>query len=899
MKIKIGLFLLIFAIVSTLSLSTAFAQYEQHMQIGLPEGAKVRFGTGQLTSRIIAYSPDMTDSLLAVVGRIGIWLYDAETLQVRDLLPGPMSTVTGMSFSSDGGILAVGLLDGTVDLWDVATRTRRKTLTPDPTVAYQDEWGIWHHLRTRIDRDVTSVSFSPDSSILAVGINNGTIELWNTATGELRKILPDHRDTIDERSLNVSFSPDGTTLASATRFTHVHLWDVATGELRKILGKDRGWDTRIVSNASFSPDGNTLATYNSSKILHLWDVATGKLLKTFENPPELINHVVSIGANITFSPDGSTIVTLTRDTDSHKQALHLWDVATGTLRNTIKRPFDSINSMSYSPDGNTLAATNYNVVFLLDIATGKLRGTLEGNSLNPNSLISPDSNTLAIGNLLWDISTGTLRNTLKEAGYVQSMSFSPDGSILATGSGDPPYSLAGFSNWVNLWDVSTGTLRNTLKGHTAPVMSVSFSPDGNTIASGSVYIPPLETGPVLDIPISNPNKEQQRKGELLLWDAATGQQKNNFMKHIGNVYSISFNFDGSNLAVGSDNKAYLLGAVTGEVSKIFPHVGNVYSVHFSPDGNTLATGSDDKVRLWDVNTGTIRTTFDAIFGEHTPVHKPNIRSVKFSPDGRTLAASIYGKVHLWDIATRDTSAILKGHAGEIYSLSFSPDGSTLVSGSTDGTVLLWKIRVSEQLKEDINGDGFINIQDLVMIAAQFGQTGENRADVNEDGVVNVQDLVLVAAAFNNVPATPTLRCHANELLTPEVVQQWLNTAKQLAHTDATALRGITVLESLLAALTPKKTALLPNYPNPFNPETWIPYQLAKRADASISIYSSDGKLVRTLKLGKQAAGVYESRSRAAYWNGKNEVGESVASGVYFYTLKAGHFTATRKMLIRK
>ena len=98
---------------------------------------------------------------------------------------------------------------------------------------------------------------------------------------------------------------------------------------------------------------------------------------------------------------------------------------------------------------------------------------------------------------------------------------------------------------------------------------------------------------------------------------------------------------------------------------------------------------------------------------------------------------------------------------------------------------------------------------------------------------------------------------------------------------------------------PKETSLLPNYPNPFNPETWIPYQLAVPADVRIAIYAVDGQLVRTLDLGHQPVGVYKSQSRAAYWDGRNSLGEPVASGVYFYTLTAGEFTATRKMLIRK
>ncbi|RKU37504.1 hypothetical protein C6496_09745 [Candidatus Poribacteria bacterium] len=103
----------------------------------------------------------------------------------------------------------------------------------------------------------------------------------------------------------------------------------------------------------------------------------------------------------------------------------------------------------------------------------------------------------------------------------------------------------------------------------------------------------------------------------------------------------------------------------------------------------------------------------------------------------------------------------------------------------------------------------------------------------------------------------------------------------------------------LSKAIPEETVLLTNYPNPFNPETWIPYQLAKPTEVTVTIYAADGKLVRTLALGHQPTGVYQSKSRAAYWDGRNEVGEPVASGVYFYTLKAGDFTATRKMLIQK
>ena len=200
---------------------------------------------------------------------------------------------------------------------------------------------------------------------------------------------------------------------------------------------------------------------------------------------------------------------------------------------------------------------------------------------------------------------------------------------------------------------------------------------------------------------------------------------------------------------------------------------------------------------------------------------------------------------------------------------------------------------------DINRDGVVNIRDLILVSLRFGQRGQNSADVNADGIVDIVDLVLAAGAIENGAAAPSVYPQALEMLTSAEVRQWLSQAQHLHLTDATAQRGILFLEQLLAALTPKETALLPNFPNPFNPETWIPYHLSKDADVALRIYAVNGTLVRTLTLGYQPAGIYQSRSRAAYWDGKNEFGEPVASGLYFYTLTAGDFSATRKMLIRK
>ena len=202
---------------------------------------------------------------------------------------------------------------------------------------------------------------------------------------------------------------------------------------------------------------------------------------------------------------------------------------------------------------------------------------------------------------------------------------------------------------------------------------------------------------------------------------------------------------------------------------------------------------------------------------------------------------------------------------------------------------------------DLNNDSFVNILDLVLVASQFG-TPSAIADLNGDNTVNIQDLVMVANALSNVSAAPTAKQSASA-----TVNNWLKLARQneskIVKTSVpkgfSYDRGIEVLEQLARALTPNETALLANYPNPFNPETWIPYQLSKAADVTVTIYASDGNVVRMLALGHRGVGTYKNRSQAAYWDGKNEVGESVASGVYFYTLTAGDFSATRKMLILK
>ena len=209
------------------------------------------------------------------------------------------------------------------------------------------------------------------------------------------------------------------------------------------------------------------------------------------------------------------------------------------------------------------------------------------------------------------------------------------------------------------------------------------------------------------------------------------------------------------------------------------------------------------------------------------------------------------------------------------------------------------VTVKEQLLTgDVNRDGVVNILDLISVAQQLGKRlrPNSPEDINGDGTVNIFDLTLVAQGIGGAAAPGA----ATGCVDAATIQAWIAQAR-LANDGSIAFRqGIANLEQMLASLIiPQETALLVNYPNPFNPETWIPYQLASPAEVTLTIYELNGGEVRRLEMGHQAAGMYQNRNRALYWDGRNGRGESVASGLYFYTLKAGEFTATRKMLIRK
>ena len=442
---------------------------------------------------------------------------------------------------------------------------------------------------------------------------------------------------------------------------------------------------------------------------------------------------------------------------------------------------------------------------------------------------------------------------------------------IASRSGWFEAAIAGNFSKVYLYNTNSDFTLHTFNTSSSRINDLAYRPDGDRLAAAGddVYI--------------------------FYTDHQNGTRRllRTLREHTGGVRGVAWSPNGSILATGgADGTVRLWNPDTGvNYAVLRGHTATVKSVAFSPDGSTLASGSlDQTVRIWNVNTQRHLRTVNV---------KDGVSQMALHPSKQILVA-ITGRraLKLYNPTTGQEMQNLSSAFGDI---DFHPNGEFLAFGANTaaGEFQIWKLVTANRL--DVNKDGQVDISDLITVARNYGKTGTNNADVNNDNRVDIDDLTEVAEAVNPNFAAPTVAQELPTLpFTAQEVQQWIQDAKEQG-VDA---EGIATLEQLLRvvlqqATRPQETALLANYPNPFNPETWIPYQLAKPAEVTVSIHTADGKLVRTLALGQLPAGVYQDKDRAVYWDGKNEQGESVASGVYFYTLKAGEFAATKKMLIRK
>ena len=896
----------------------------------------------------VAFSPD-GKTLASGAGNINLW--DVNTGQHKHVFRGHGHAVRSLAFSPDGRILAGGgnLYSGTefspsIHLWEVSTGAHIATFSGHET-------------------SILSVAFSPDGRTLASGsikkqthpsgtftegVDPYPLRLWDVATGKPKKTFA---FTDDVRS--VVFSPDGRTLAN-TVGKSIYLWDPVSGQHKYSIfrhfpgdvafspdgrtlasGGDRVilWDpvTRhqkmILSGSgdvAFSPDGQMLATGNKTGPIHLWDPNTGKLQKTLTLPTYTNNPSIN---SIVFSPDGQTLA-------SGGDGITLWNVNKGWEK--AWRRF-SAHVLSFSPDGQILATTSEDKIHLWDANTLQHKYNIDKPS-DANSItfspdvgmitvggtVSPDGRTIAVRRgskliELWDANSGQLQITFTGTGAFDNpnIAFSPDGRMIA-GASDyytirlwklpdtrvniTPYPVASpaigeqFTMNLSIVEGKNVSGYQLTVGFDEAILRYVDSANGDYLPPGSFFVPPVLSEKSVTLGATSLTRTTHGDGTLATVTFEVLEVKES---PITLSEAILTDSAGKQLSILSTS------------GRIEPTLSSTSAVVDLKPSSVLAPAIGEQlafnIRISDgQNVAGYQISLEYDIKALKPVlasngvYLPDASPAKpFISEGLvTLGASSPTGVGNGDgVLATITFEVLVVQASTV-----SVSGYLTSPNGLRSTPIFKDAKVIVALLGDVNRDGTVNILDLVLVSSSFGQqvpeTG-NPADVNEDGVVNIVDLVAVAGAIGGGAAAPALHPQVLSTFTAAEVQQWIAQAQHVDLKDVMSQRGIRFLEQLLAALIPKETALLMNYPNPFNPETWIPYQLAEPAEVALTIYAIDGTVVRTLALGHQPVGIYQNKSRAAYWDGRNEVGEPVASGLYFYTLTAGDFSATRKMLIRK
>ena len=646
---------------------------DTYPQWELPKGAKVRLGKGDIN--VIQFSPDGT--LLAVGTDIGVWLYNVKTGKEISLFAGICESI---AFSPDGRFLVnsggdyFSNLGGSpwekrVELWEVATGEKKSFPDMPPAAAVlkfsQDGKRLISLSKSRYTINRLNIetgeltanqlgkrpgyvhleTYALTEDKIAIGMENGNIELWDTRTGkklstlrEQAKKLPVPDDLIglidDENSVEtLAFAPDDTQLASGSRDGTVQLWDTALNHAPVTLRKHTGWPTVL----TFSPDGKLLASGGDDKTVQLWDTATGKSLTTFTD------HLSDIRV-LAFSPDSTTLASASSD-----GTLRFWDIETRSpLPIQITGHIAYLKAAAPRRDSSTIVSVGYNgIITLWDLKTSE-KATLQ------------TKRTLEMINF---------------RGRYADLKLSPDGTRLVSigkeSSSPDPWS----DNVLRLTDVSTGRELMSIPGGAS---DLTFSPDGKIVAgthSGAVRLWNTETGEITDIPLSDPDNDPEGRNRPL-------------------IRTLEFSPDGKRLAGGTmGGDVQIWDTETGAALTSFfgeePPIDHSYrdpimNLAFSSDGSLLAVGSMKQLRL----LGNLKQ-----IGLREISYGPKVwgNRLLFSPDDSVLVIGLIqsGGVELWDLTSGEKLTTLHGHTNRVQTLAFSPDRKTLVSAGGDGTVLLW------------------------------------------------------------------------------------------------------------------------------------------------------------------------------------------------------------------
>lgn len=653
----------------------------------LPRGALARLGKGGVGSGAHALALSADGGYLVVGTGVGAWVYDAQSGRYVTLCRsggGARESVRSVSISPDGSTVATGH-EGELKLWDLATGARKGYL-------YRPGEPLYFPV---------GVS-SPGGEVLASGQNDGSVLLWDVASGQVAARLDGHGRGV--RSL--AFTPDGRVLATASEDSTVRLWDVVS---REALGVLRGHGGGVTS-VSFSPDGRLLASGSADGAVLLWDAASREEAAGLRGVAGAVNAV-------SFASGGGRLAAALND-----GTVRVWDVASWDEAAVLEGGGGRIGSVAYSRDGAVMAYGAVDgAVVVHDEATGRTR-RLQGFAGNDAMAVSPGGTVVASGSwqgrvVLWDAASRSALAALSAHDrHVTALSFSPGGRMLAS---------AGADATVRLWDAGTGEAIATLPGH-ASGAALSFSENGGRLASGGARDGVVRVSDVA------------RRTVIATVEAGDG------------FTTLALSPGGTLLATGSSAGAVTVWDVDrGRNVATLEGKGRVVTLAFSRDGGALSSVTDaGTVTVWDVETRQARAV------THTSPRV--VRAAALSPGGEVLAiASGWGRITLWDAATGRQAAVLSGQSGGVDHLAFSHSGRTLASGARDGAILVWDMSayVTPRTRSaDFDGDGRVDFRDFVVFAGMFG-TGRGdagydaRFDLDWNGAIGFSDFLIFAGAF--------------------------------------------------------------------------------------------------------------------------------------------------------
>ena len=583
---------------------------------------------------------------LAVASSIGVWIYDANTLRPLSLLTKHKAPVVRLAFSPDGRILISVDSPGTMHLWDTQTGEYKRV--------------------QRLAIPIISMAISPDGKTLVTADIGQKIRFWDMQMGAEIQLFDRTRGDIlhiydvQKGSIySLAFSPDGLLLATGNENSDIDLWDAETGRHKlKLEGHDH-----LVCSVNFSPDGKTVVSGSWDGTICLWDAVSGKQINVFESENKYVFE------KVVFSPDGSLIACA-----GNIGQVYLLDGNTAAHKKTLLGHTQRVNDIAFSPDMCTLASSSSldGSVRIWEVATGENIRTIS-NHFGENTCFtwSVDGKKIIVPGLyrtlyVWDAETGKIEKTYVDRDWrdkPKDVAVSPLGKTFAIAS-----VTASSEKVVFIFDKETGEMQKILKGPTDDIHRVAYSPDGKMIAAAS------------------------RDHFVWLWDAETGELKRTddiFDGHKAIVMSVVFSPDGKVIASGGHSQSVLLwDPETGEQNNILKGKSTVAAANaFSPDGKTLAISRlHNTISLFDLDTGMERKLpFDSGLPGYA-------FCLDFSPDGKTIAlGSTNGTVAVLDVGIGEMKFMFEGHIDVVNRVAFSPDGKTLASNSNRGVMYLWRV----------------------------------------------------------------------------------------------------------------------------------------------------------------------------------------------------------------